>query len=167
MRIEPTQEQLRSLLDYDHVTGIFKWKARRKGVKHPDLLAGGPSSHGYIRIKVGQGTHYAHRLAWIYHYGCSASGEIDHINGVKADNRIENLRDVSQVVNSQNKRKATVANKTGFLGVTCKRDRRTVCYEACISVDGRSKHLGRFPTPEMAHEAYVQAKRRLHEGCTL
>lgn len=89
--------------------------------------------------------------------------DLDHINGNRADNRIANLREVPNAVNCQNKRAPLPKNKTGFLGVT----RDAHGFRAAVMLNRRQHHLGRFDTAEAAHAAYVEAKRRLHEGCTL
>jgi hypothetical protein len=104
-----------------------------------------------------------HRLAWLYFYGSWPALFIDHINGNRSDNRISNLRDVPLVVNNQNQREPRGNNTNGFLGVRVRNER----IYAEIAVNGKSIKLGNFPSKEAAHEAYVQAKRKLHPGCTL
>lgn len=153
---------VRELLAYDPVTGIFSWRRPpRRGV------AAGPTGckgkAGYIEIGWRYEKHYAHRLAWLHVYGVWPIGEIDHINGVRDDNRLANLRDVARDVNNQNKRKPATTNKTGFLGVHPKRKRFT----SQINAGGKTLSLGVFDTPEQAHAAYIEAKRRLHPGGTL
>ncbi len=83
--------------------------------------------------------------------------------GNRSNNRLSNLRDVSQAMNIQNERKPRSNNKSGFLGVKANRG----LWKAEISIDGKTKFLGRFKTPEEAHQVYVEAKRKLHPGCTL
>ncbi len=92
---------------------------------------------------------------------------IDHIDGNPANNRLENLRDVSRAVNGQNQKRAQRHNGTGVLGVTRRRNAKSNPYQAHIVVDGRPKYLGVFPTADAASAAYIAAKRALHEGCTL
>ena len=90
--------------------------------------------------------------------------EVDHINGDSTDNRLCNLRSVSREVNQENIRRAKRNSKTGLLGVMHTRGGK---YRSAIRVRGVFHHLGHFDTAEQAHAAYVEAKRRLHEGCTL
>ena len=89
--------------------------------------------------------------------------DIDHINGDPADNRIVNLRMVSRGHNLQNQRKPHRDGKSGFLGVYLKNGK----WQSRIMVGGVSHDLGRFSTPEDASAAYLQAKRKLHPGCTI
>lgn len=88
---------------------------------------------------------------------------IDHINGVKDDNRWLNLREVPTKVNLQNRHKPNVTNSTGLLGVFPRNGK----FKAALWSDGKSRHLGTFDTPEEAHQKYLEEKRKLHEGCTI
>ena len=161
-----TPEVLKELLDYDAQTGVFKWK-KRVGRGIAGAVAGRISTSktapGYVQIMVSKKLYQAHRLAWLYVNGSLPDEQIDHINGIRSDNRIENLRVVSGSLNSQNQRRARKDNKTGFLGVSLHRSR----FQACIRKDRKIFHLGYFDSAEEAHDAYVKAKRTIHEGNTL
>ena len=87
-------------------------------------------------------------------------GDVDHIDGDRANNIWANLRDVSHKANLQNRHGAQKNNKSGFLGV----HKRGKKWAASIAVNGRSVSLGRYPTPEDAHHAYLGAKRLLHRA---
>jgi hypothetical protein len=93
------------------------------------------------------------------------SGHIDHINGVRTDNRWVNLRDVTRLVNQQNMRRARKDSRSGLQGV--QQTKPGGSWRARIRLNGSVHHIGCFPTPEMAHEAYVATKRKFHEGCTI
>jgi hypothetical protein len=167
-----TAQRVRDLLHYDPETGVFKWRegsnrGRGTGNRRPGELAGHvDAAEGYLRIRVERLLIRAHRLAWFYVYGEWPQGQIDHINGIRSDNRIANLRDVPHHINTQNQRAPNARNTTGFLGVTFVKNRKEH-YRAQIKVAGKILCLGHFSTPEEANEIYVQTKRRLHQGCTI
>jgi hypothetical protein len=158
-----TAQTLRGLLDYDPDTGIFRWLVSRSGIQMGAVAGtGSVSDCGYIRIKVNGTKFRAHRLAWLYTHGTWPDHQIDHINGNRADNRIANLRDVSQSTNMQNQTRPQKSNTSGFLGVSWHIGKKR--WDARISVNERSQHLGSFDTAEEAHAAYLAAKLRLHPG---
>lgn len=106
-----------------------------------------------------------HRLAWLYMTGGWPMGDIDHLNGVRADNRFANLRDVPRGVNLQNCRQAATHNlSTKVLGVYPAKGGH---FCAALSVNNKKRHLGTFDTIEQASAAYLSAKRQLHAGCLI
>ena len=155
-------DYLRSILAYDADTGVFtRLVSVSSRAKVGDVA--GCKSNGYIVIRVFGKSRYAHRLAWLYVYGQWPAGDIDHIDGCGTNNRIANLRDVTHSTNMQNLIQATIRNTNGFLGVMRSRKQ----WEARILVDGKRRYLGQFDTPELAHAAYLEAKRLHHVGCTI
>lgn len=159
-----TAEQLKTTLNYDAETGVFTWRIRpSKAVKAGDVAGCVEKRIGYITIGIAGRIYKAHRLAWLYTHGEWPRGLIDHINGNKADNRICNLRDVFADGNSQNVRKPNVRNKSGFMGVIWFQNK----WRASMSVNGKSKWLGDYSTPEEAHQVYLEAKRKYHAACTI
>lgn len=154
-----TQQQLADLFTYNPETGEFARKASM-GKARAGVVAGSIHHTGYRRIKVMFREYKAHRLAWLYAYGAWPNGQIDHINGVRDDNRIANLRDVGGTENQHNRRGPSANNRAGYLGVSlCSKSGR---YRATIKLDGKNKRLGLYDTAEQAHEAYCAAKARLH-----
>ena len=158
-----TAERLRALLDYDPETGDFTWRCHSGGRSTHGRPAGGMSGE-YIRIAVLGRRYQAHRLAWLHYYGAWPAGDLDHINNVKTDNRIVNLRDATPGENLQNQRRAHSQNKTGLLGVSLTKGGR---YAAMIQLNGECRYLGSYATPDESHAAYLQAKGDIHPFGTL
>lgn len=161
MRINKRQishERLLDVLSYDSKTGVFTRLVSAPRVRAGSVVGVNGNSHGYAMIRVDKVQYLAHRLAWFYVFGVWPNGEIDHKNGIKTDNRIENLREANKSENQQNLRCARCNSKTGFLGVTARRGR----YRATLGINGKLKFIGTFDTPEEAHQAYLNAKRAMH-----
>jgi hypothetical protein len=110
------QKTLKKYLDYDPETGIFKWKIARTGIKIGDVVGHLHKTTGYVYIRLLGKRYSGHRLAWLYVHGKFPDNQIDHINRVKNDNRIDNLRDVTQSVNARN-RDLLSTNTSGHTGV--------------------------------------------------
>jgi hypothetical protein len=162
-----TAERLRELLDYDPEAGIFVWlspalRARRANVGG---RAGGSAPYGYLRVGIDGGVYLAHRLVWLYVHGIWPERDIDHLNGIRTDNRISNLRHVSRSINLQNRRSARSDSLSGLLGVEW--HGASGLWHARIRAGGVRHCLGYFRDKHEAHQAYLEAKRRLHEGCTI
>jgi hypothetical protein len=171
----PCPTVLRQLISYDAKTGQFYWKPRNsKTVNHEDIKVcdyiaknwntrfankkafESVSKRGYNVAVIFNKKHYAHRVAWAMHYGKWPTDEIDHINGDRLDNRIENLREVSRTENSRNLCRQN-RNKTGVIGVWWDQSRNK--YQAYIRVNGKRHHLGRFDSLEDAAKARECAAR--------
>lgn len=159
-----TQERLKQQLSYDAATGAFVWLASRQGVS-AGAVAGKTIPLGYRVIRINKIAYRAHRLAWFYIYGVWPLN-IDHINGLPSDNRLANLREATPSQNMQNQRRARSDNKTGLLGVS-RSHRSHGSWDARITTGGVRSYIGCFPTPELAHAAYVEEKRKNHEFNTL
>lgn len=169
-RTNLTAERVRELLDYNPDTGVLTWiglpdyMADRLGKEAGNVNA--VSGHRFVMID--QRNYLAHRVIWLHVHGVWPNGQIDHKNGNRDDNRLDNLRDTTPTVNAQNLHGPQKNNKTGFLGVIFKPAMAIgKQYEARIMANRRIHRLGYFETPEEAHEAYLAAKRQLHEGCTI
>ena len=161
-----TQSELKEILHYDENTGVFTWLIKPCKNLKIGAIAGTHRPDGYIQIRIKGKLYLAHRLAWLYVFGEFPKNEVDHFNHIKNDNSINNLRDVSGGVNSQNQVKAQKSNKTtGLSGSSF--DKRDGVYRASITVNKKYMHIGYFKTAIEAHEAYLIAKRRLHKGNTL
>lgn len=160
-------ERLHEFVEYNQSSGVFTWRKRphARSTCRPGDVASGGATGGYMRLSIGRDRYLQHRLAWLYVYGAFPAGELDHINGIKSDNRICNLREVSRVVNCQNVRSAYKSSASGFLGASYNKGMKK--WRACIRSGGKKILLGYFQAPEQAHAAYIEAKRRLHAGCTI
>lgn len=153
-----TQAEVRDWLFYDCETGTFTRKKRGPGVRL-GAACERESRGGYVRVQLKGKAYPAHRLAWLYVYGSWPSQEIDHINRVRNDNRICNLREVTRSQNRQNSA-AVSSSKSQLKGAHWESSRKL--WRAQICVNGRDVFLGRFKDPMAAHAAYVQAAASLH-----
>lgn len=160
-----THARLLEVLHYDPATGAFTWLKNLAQKDRVGSIAGSLHPIGYTVVQVDGERIPAHRLAWFYVNNTWPDAQIDHINGRRADNAYANLRDVPSVVNQQNQRTARAGSSSGLLGVTW--HKASGKWAAQIRHNNRKRHLGVFDDPDAAHAAYVDAKRELHEGCTL
>jgi hypothetical protein len=158
-----TRARLVELLASEPDTGRFIWR-RSKGRSKAGTVAG-VDCNGYTQIGIDRRLYYAHRLAWLFVHGSWPTEQIDHINGLKSDNRIRNLRSVSAEVNNQNRRRARRDCVSGWQGVHL--DTETGRFIARIKSAGKLTRLGTYQEPAAAHGAYLIAKRSIHEGCSL
>jgi len=153
-----TQERLKEILEYNPETGIFKRFKSRKGEPHtynPENL----NPYNYIIIRIDEHCYRAHRLAWLYVYGKLPEKQLDHINGIRNDNRIINLREATNSQNSMNKPNRK-DNTSGHKGV--KFNKKTNKWEANIKVNQKQTYLGLFVNKEDAIKAYQKAASLLH-----
>ena len=148
-----TADLLKTVLDYDKGSGRFSWKIppANQTLSVGDL-AGYLRGNGYWYIKINGRGYSAHRLAWLYVNGEWPGYIIDHVNGVKSDNKIANLRQADKSQNGSNSALRS-SNTSGFKGVTkCKNK-----WKAQITHNQVVVYLGLFNTKEEAHEAYLKA----------
>ena len=153
--------KVREYFSYEPDTGIVRWKKMASSRALPGCEAGS-ITNGYRVIRLEGKNYSCHRVGFFLHYGRWPKGFLDHKNGIRHDNRIENLRECQQFENMQNlSAKASLVNKTSrFTGVTWnKRDKR---FKAQIKVRGKKIFLGNFKDEESAHKAYIDGKARLH-----
>ena len=149
-----THSLLIEKLQYFPETGIFVWN------KNGDV-AGYPKSNGYMQVRIDGKYYLLHRLAWMYIHGEFPNGDIDHINRVRNDNRLNNLRVVNRCENQQN-RSIQINNTSGVTGVIYSKKYGT--WRARIKANNTYCHLGSFKTFEDAVFARKQAESLLHKG---
>jgi len=126
-------------------------------------MVGRVQSNGYVRISIKRKFFQAHRLVWLWHNNIMPATGIDHINNIKSDNRIQNLRLADQSLNARNVRKARSTSKTGMLGVVVSGSK----FAAVITHNGKTTWLGSYKTIDQASEAYWRAKATLHSGAII
>ena len=129
-----TQLQLKSLVHYDPITGVFTRLKKTQGAT--GLKFGSKEHKGYLSVKIHENMYKLHRLAWLYVYGEFPKNEIDHLNSIKDDNRIINLEDVTSEVNQARKKKRA-DNISGFIGVNLHKGK----YVARLQSFGTRKHI--------------------------
>lgn len=155
-----TQEELKQILDYDPETGLFRWKIKPSKKINIGDVAGALRPDGYIQIRINKKDYSAHRLAWLYVTGDWPVNTVDHINRIRNDNQISNLRDITnqeqQFHKGNDKR-----NTSGYKGASWSKQNKK--WRAAIGVNGKIIYLGLFNTKEAASEAYQEAKEKYHK----
>jgi hypothetical protein len=153
-----TQEELKQRVSYNKETGKFTRLASKRG-DAANKETGTLTNNGYVLLWVAGNLQKAHRMAWLYEYGELPDCDIDHINGIKSDNRIDNLRPATRSENNQNRRMSNKNNKHCTIGVSRNRIGK---YVAGITINRKAIHLGCFETIEEASDAYQRAKAEHH-----
>ena len=153
-----TQSELKDLFYYNQLTGEF---TRIKNVSNVKcgLVVLKPSKQGYLRLRINNKYYYLHRLAWLYVYGEFPNNLIDHKNGNKLDNRIDNLRLASYSENYQNislKSKASSGLRGAYY------NQKSNKWQAKLTINYKTKSLGYFETALLAHHAYLNGKKKYH-----
>lgn len=168
----PTPEELRQLLRYEPDTGRMYWKARPVemfenyrlfrswNAKWSGKEAGSCNGHGYLRIPILGRRLLVHRIAWAMHYNSWPESEVDHINVVRNDNRICNLRLADKVKNGHN-RMPPANNVTGVKGVSWHKGGQK--WQAYINCGKGRRYLGLFSSFNDAVQARVAASAEMRE----
>jgi hypothetical protein len=160
-------EDLRQLLSYNPNTGELIWLARDEGwfkkptdakgwnKKYAGTKAFQTLHYGYLHGHVFKKHYFAHRIAWAIHYGSWPTGQIDHVSGLRSDNRIENLRDVSHSDNQKNV-KLRHDNKCGMPGIDWKK--HASAWRVRVSREGKRRLVGYFKNLDEAVTARRDAQ---------
>ena len=168
MRIHTKREEefIRENYRYDPETGYLWWTRQSeaqgiglngaRGYRNLDKPAGRPTRQGYYQVNIFSKRVSSHRVAWFLYYGLWPTGLLDHVNGVKDDNRIINLRDATSLQNQGN-RKKTFGCSSKYKGVIWhKRDQK---WYSRVSINYKDKHLGSYDSEEEAARVYDKAAR--------
>jgi len=155
-----THERLIELVTYDPLTGIFRPRIKRLGVRHRnDGALGFVEKNGYRRLTIDYRKYLAGRLAWFFVRKEWPAATVDHKNLDRDDNRISNLRLATHSQNHANT--GPVRNsKSGLKGAHWNSAQK--CWQSYIKVNGKSIFLGRFKTAVKAHKAYIIAATKMH-----
>lgn len=153
----PSQKYLKGCLSYDPETGILLWREREdmpsnwnsRWAGKPAFTASMPK--GYKKGRLNHGNFLAHRIIWKLVYGFEPE-VIDHVDGDRTNNRLANLRSVTQLENQRNQ-SLPITNTSGFVGVS----RFGSKWRVRVQVRGKDKHLGIFANLEEAASARLAA----------
>jgi hypothetical protein len=159
----PSSESLlaeaRRLFEYDASNGNLIWKSvanrAHPGKAKVGAIVGGDDGNGYRMCALLGHKFKVHQVVWLLQAGSLASHPLDHANRDRRDNRIENLREVTDSQNVAN----SVVQLRPLAGV--KKDSKGRGYSASITVNHCRKYLGYFATAELAHAAYLEATRNV------
>lgn len=154
-----SQARLKEVLLYDPATGEFRWRVRMGCRALEGARAGTVKEDGYRILFIERKRYAEHRLAWFYVHGFWPAADIDHANGVRADNRIGNLREATRAQNAANS-PARTPGVVGLRGVS--RVSSSGSFQSRIAANGKQHYLGAFSDPVEAHAAYCKAAKRLH-----
>lgn len=152
-------EELKGVWDADGEAGVLRWRIEVRNIHIGDIAGSIDKQTGYRKVSYCGKKYYVHRLIYMMLVGDIPAGhEIDHRNGVRHDNRINNLRIATKSQNAQNvtKRKFTVFRGVHFEEFSKK-------FKAQITINKKCINLGRFKTIEEAIAARVEAE-KIHHG---
>lgn len=151
-----TQTRLQQIIDYNHETGKFTWLQRKQGRKI-NSSAGCIRKDGYITIMINGSQYLAHRLAILHSLGRMPPYQVDHINGIRNDNRIINLRCATQLENSKNTM-LVKQNKSGTMGVFWEKSSNK--WRSFITANGVRHYLGLYENYTDAVESRKEAEKK-------
>ncbi len=161
-----TQERVKELFDYDEETGdLIRKVVKVSNQTNVGEIVGSISNYGYLQLSIDRTTYLAHRVAWLYTYGYLPENQIDHINQIKTDNKLNNLREVSRQCNVRNTGNRG-DNTSGVKGVCW--NKRNSKWMVCINNLGVSLYQGLHTdfTEAVAHRLAAEQALKW-EGCEL
>jgi hypothetical protein len=154
-------ETIKEWVSYDPETGIFNWIKKPSPRVRIFAAAGSLDKKlGYVSIMLDRQSYLAHRMAFVYMTGKLPMGLVDHINGIRSDNRWINLRDATHSINQQNQKLPRSNCKSGALGVT----KNGKGFRATVGFKDKNYYSPTFNTLLEASAAYFAMKKLLHKG---
>lgn len=151
-----TQELLHNLFEYKD--GLLVRKVTTCSTAIAGTICSNKGSDGYFRVGINRKKYAIHRIIFMMHHNFLPEF-VDHIDGNKLNNKIENLRQVTASQNQQNRNK-TKFNKSGYKGVSL--HKRDNLYRARLTINNKEKIIGYFKSPEDAYNAYCEAAATHH-----
>lgn len=148
-----SQARLRDLFEY--AGGFLVWKSPTGRRTSVGGRAGFKNGNGYFRVQIQKQNYSLHRLVYIWHFGSCLDKEVDHVDGDKSNNSIENLRLATRAENCRNRTKIKTLTST-IKGVSKKTS--STKWRSRICVDGKTYELGSFKTEEEAANARIAAQ---------
>lgn len=148
-----TQKRLKEVCDYDPNTGSLLWKEPGKKRVVGERV-GSLGSHGYLETSIDYHRCLVHRLVWLWHHGEFPAEHTDHINHDRVDNRIENLRSVTNRQNNFNQRKRIKRTSSRYKGVSWNTRRRK--WKAAIKLGNKHLTIGYYASEFEAALKYNQ-----------
>ena len=146
-----THSELLEACIYDSNSGSLIWKTPGKK-RIVGKKVGSVALTGYLETSINYSRQLVHRLVWLYHYGTFPKGALDHINHNRLDNRIENLREVTNSQNNYNQSKRTQKTTSRYRGVSW--ETRRGSWKAAINKEGTYYYIGNFKSEEIAAKEY-------------
>lgn len=154
MKKLPAFERVTHLLRYSPQSGNLFWRVSA-GRQKAGSVAGFPDGDDYTNVSIDGQTYKAHRIAWLLYFGHPPVDQLDHINGIRSDNRLINLRSATHLQNCANSRSRS---KCGYKGVSY--DPKRAKFFVSIKINGRQKNLGRYNNARQAARVYDRAALR-------
>lgn len=168
-------EEIKRLISYDPKSGLLRWRPRQQSdfasmssfkawnTQFAGREAGSISKTGYVVVSLSGQKMLGHRIAWVIHHGRWPDALMDHVNGLRADNRINNLREATPAQNAQNQRRHK-SNKSGVCGVTW--HKKTKRWQVRIGSANKSLHVGYFSDLQSAKDArkFAEKQHGFHEN---
>lgn len=163
--LQLNHEYLLKILDYDELSGIFKWKTKISKCIHVGDVAGNINKiSNYIQIRINKQIFLAHRLAWFYVTGKWPENGVDHKDAIRSHNWISNLRDCTSQINNQNRQRCiqTQTFHSNIPGVHFRAERKK--WRVLLTINNKVIYFGHYKRQEDAELVCIEARRKYYKG---